>query len=80
MATFAVDTHSDDNTHLNAPCLLEVRKNLHAASQLFGKDMSSVTTWKRRFEKTGFVNVKEEVFKVGNLHPETSSRIHADLV
>ena len=69
MATFAVDTHSDDGTHLNAPCLLEVKNNLHAASQLFGKDMSSVTTWKKRFERAGFVNVKEEIFKVRNLCP-----------
>ena len=59
-----VNTYSDDNTHLNATCLLDGVKELHAASKSFGKDMASVSTWKERFEAIGFVNVHEEVLKV----------------
>jgi hypothetical protein len=64
MASMEVNTFSDDETHLKAPNMLEIAKNLHAASKLFGKDMSSVSSWKERMEKAGFINVKEEVYKV----------------
>lgn len=64
MATMEVNTYSDDDTHLKAACLLESVKHMHASSRMFGKDMSSVLLWKERMEKAGFVNVREEVFKV----------------
>ncbi|KAJ5106639.1 hypothetical protein N7456_003314 [Penicillium angulare] len=64
MATMAVDTYSDDDTHLNATCLLDMAKHLDISSKSFGKDMRSVTTWKERFEQAGFINVKEEVIKL----------------
>lgn len=64
MATMEVNTYSDDETHLKATCLLESIKHTHASSLMFGKDMSSVLQWKERMERAGFVNVREEVFKV----------------
>ncbi|KAJ5746383.1 hypothetical protein N7520_011565 [Penicillium odoratum] len=64
MASMEVNTHSDDGTHLKATCMVESVKNLHAASKSFGKDMDSVSTWKERFENTGFVNVREDVYKL----------------
>ena len=59
-----VNTHSDDGTHLNARCLVESVKNLQDSSIGFGKDINSVDTWKERFEKAGFINVREDVYKV----------------
>lgn len=64
MASMEVNSYSDDDTHLQAPNILEIGKNLHTASKLFGKDMSSISSWKERMEKAGFVNVKEEILKV----------------
>lgn len=64
MSTIEVNTYSDDGTHLKATNMLENVTQLHAGSQMFGKDMASVFTWKERMEKAGFINVKEEVFKV----------------
>lgn len=64
MATIEVNTFSDDETHLNAPCLLDAVKHIDASSRNFGKDMTSVHTWKARFEAAGFVNVKEDIMKV----------------
>lgn len=65
MASMEVASYSDDGTHLQAPNMQEIGKNLHTASKLFGKDMASVSGWKEKMEKAGFINVKEEVFKVG---------------
>lgn len=64
MATMEVNTYSDDETHLKATYLLESVKHMHASSRMFGKDMSSVLQWKERMENAGFVNVREEVYKV----------------
>ncbi|KAJ5408587.1 hypothetical protein N7509_002470 [Penicillium cosmopolitanum] len=64
MASMEVNSYSDDDTHLQAPNILEIGKNLHTASKLFGKDMSSISSWKERMEKAGFVNVKEEILKL----------------
>ncbi|KAJ5678962.1 methyltransferase [Penicillium macrosclerotiorum] len=64
MSSMEVNTYSDDNTHLNAKCMLESVVNMHAGSRAFGKDMASVLTWKEKFEKAGFVNVREEVYKL----------------
>lgn len=64
MATFAINTFSDDDTHLKATCLLESIKHMHASSRLFGKDMTSMFSWKEKMEKAGFVNVREDVYKV----------------
>jgi hypothetical protein len=64
MASMEVNTYSDDGTHSNARCLVEIVENLQTSSIGFGKDMHSVGTWKRRFEETGFINVHEDVYKV----------------
>ncbi|KAI9041879.1 class I SAM-dependent methyltransferase [Aspergillus affinis] len=64
IASLEVNTYSDDDTHLKAPCLLEGVKNMHAASKLYGKDMTTVVHWKEMMEKAGFINVHEDVYKV----------------
>lgn len=66
MATIEVTTFSDDDTHLNAPCLLDAVKHLDASSRNFGKNMASVHSWKAQFEAAGFTNVKDDVMKVSN--------------
>ncbi|KAJ6039683.1 uncharacterized protein N7446_005016 [Penicillium canescens] len=60
MAAFEVNTMSDDNTHLKATCLLSSISNIHTSSKIFGKDMTSVSSWRRWMIKAGFVNVKED--------------------
>lgn len=69
MATMDVNCYSDDETHLNATCMQESVKNLHSASRMFGKDMTSASTWKQRMEQVGFVNVREEIWKVCSPNP-----------
>ena len=64
MATFEPTTYSDDDTHLDATNLLYAIKHMHESSKLFGKDMTSSPTWKDRMEKAGFVNVREDIYKV----------------
>ncbi|KAJ5085771.1 hypothetical protein N7532_010542 [Penicillium argentinense] len=64
MVTMEVNSYSDDGTHLKAVSMLESVKHIHLSSKLFGKDMASVFTWKERMERTGFVNVKEDILKL----------------
>ncbi|KAL6237915.1 hypothetical protein BDW75DRAFT_202975 [Aspergillus navahoensis] len=64
ISSFDVNSYSDDDTHLRATCMQEVVKNLHVASQKFGKDMNTTHTWRERLEKVGFVNVTEETYKL----------------
>lgn len=64
MSTMEVNTYSDDDTHLKATNMLESVTHLHTGSKMFGKEMASVFTWKEKMENAGFINVKEEVFKV----------------
>ena len=64
IASIEVLTTSDDDTHLRAKNMVEVVRLVHEASKTFGKDMSTVPTWKERVEKAGFINVTEEIYKV----------------
>ncbi|CAI7633980.1 unnamed protein product [Penicillium palitans] len=64
IASFDVNTYSDDGTHLGATNLLLSIKHMHESSRMFGKDMTSSSSWKDRMKKAGFVNVKEDVFKL----------------
>lgn len=64
MATFETCTYSDDETHQGATNMCYAIKNIHESSLVFGKDMTSSPTWKSRMEKAGFVNVKEDIYKV----------------
>jgi hypothetical protein len=64
MASFDVNTYSDDGTHLKATNLMISIKHMHESSRMFGKDMTSSPSWKERMVKVGFVNVKEDVYKV----------------
>lgn len=64
MASFAVDCRSDDGTHKNATCLQDCVTHLRESARRFGKNIASVPTWKERIEAAGFVNVRQDVFKV----------------
>lgn len=64
MASFDVNTYSDDGTHLTATNFMLSIKHMHESAKLFGKDMNSSPSWKERMEKVGFVNVREDIYKV----------------
>lgn len=64
IASFEVNTYSDDESHLKAKCLVEAVNLMHQSSKEFGKPMSTTHTWKEKMEKAGFVNVTEEIYKV----------------
>ncbi|CAI7643318.1 unnamed protein product [Penicillium crustosum] len=64
IASFDVNTYSDDGTHLGATNLLLSIKHMHESSRMFGKDMTSSQSWKDRMKKAGFVNVKEDIHKL----------------
>lgn len=48
---------------------------MHAASKMYGKDMTTVVYWKEMMERAGFVNVHEDVYKVRHpvLYPSFDS-------
>lgn len=64
IASMEVNTYSDDGTHQKATTLLEGIKFMHDAARKHGKDLQSVLGWKEKMEKAGFVNVREEIYKV----------------
>lgn len=72
MASIDVNSYSDDGTHLKAVNMMEAVKNMHLASAKHGKDMTTAHTWKEKMEKAGFVNVRDDVYKV--LHPQSRLR------
>jgi hypothetical protein len=55
---------SDDDTHLKATCLLSSISNIHMSSRIFGKNMTSVSSWKNWMMQVGFSNVQEVVYNV----------------
>ncbi|EAW13655.1 class I SAM-dependent methyltransferase [Aspergillus clavatus NRRL 1] len=64
MSSMEVNSYSDDGTHLKAKSLIEGIKNMHLASKKHGKDMTTMSTWKDKMEKAGFVNVREDIYKL----------------
>ncbi|KEY79052.1 methyltransferase LaeA [Aspergillus fumigatus] len=64
MASMDVNSYSDDGTHLKAVNMVEGVKNMHAASKKHGKDMTTAPTWKAKMEKAGFINVREDIYKL----------------
>ncbi|KAJ5468457.1 hypothetical protein N7475_006209 [Penicillium sp. IBT 31633x] len=64
IASFDVNTYSDDGSHLAATNFMLAIKHMHESSKIFGKDMTSSPTWKDRMDKAGFVNVKEVIYKL----------------
>ncbi|KAJ5499872.1 hypothetical protein N7453_008923 [Penicillium expansum] len=64
IASFDVNTYSDDGTHLGATNLLLSIEHMHESSRMFGKDMTSSLSWKDWMIKAGFVNVIEDVYKL----------------
>ncbi|KAI9927250.1 hypothetical protein MW887_003637 [Aspergillus wentii] len=64
MSSMEVNSYSDDGTHLKATHMMEAVKGMHEASRILGKDMSTTPSWKDRMEKAGFVNVREDIYKL----------------
>lgn len=55
---------SDDGTLENATHLLEWQAKINDASATFGKEMNVAETHKQRLIDAGFVDVKDEIYKV----------------
>ncbi|KAL1971102.1 hypothetical protein VTN77DRAFT_53 [Rasamsonia byssochlamydoides] len=55
---------SDDDTAQKAENCQSWLQKLRDASEKFGKSIEDVRQWKEKMEKAGFVDVKEEIFKV----------------
>ncbi|PYH85171.1 methyltransferase [Aspergillus uvarum CBS 121591] len=64
IASMEVNTYSDDGTHHRATTLLEGIKFMHDSARKYGKDMQTVHGWKEKMENAGFVNVREEIYKL----------------
>jgi SAM-dependent methyltransferase len=55
---------SDDGTHEKAENANRWGKEGREAAEKFGKSFENVLKWKKMMENTGFVDVKEKIFKV----------------
>lgn len=55
---------SDDDSRQRAPNVLLWEKSVIDGFNRFGKPINSVTTWKEKLAKAGFVDVHQEVLKV----------------
>ncbi|KAF2146102.1 uncharacterized protein K452DRAFT_324137 [Aplosporella prunicola CBS 121167] len=64
MQEYAIEYASDDGTLEKAKNLTKWIDQLNEASASFGKDMNMAKKHKGLMEKAGFVNVREQVFKV----------------
>jgi trans-aconitate methyltransferase len=63
-ADATVGIFCDDDTIERAPSLLEWRDRLIEASHIFNKPMGVAKNYKQWIIDAGFVNVKEEIYKV----------------
>jgi hypothetical protein len=64
VADATVGVFCDDETISRAPNLLEWRDRLIEASNIFGKPMGVARNYREWLVEAGFVNVKEDVYKV----------------
>ncbi|OOO07791.1 hypothetical protein OAory_01042910 [Aspergillus oryzae] len=64
IASIEVNCFSDDDTHLKATSMMEGVKNMHISAKKFGKDFDTVKNWRSQMENAGFVNVREDVYKL----------------
>jgi hypothetical protein len=67
MQTIAAKISFDDNTADRGQTINKWYSLLHGASEKFGKPMCTVETWKEKFEKAGFKNIHQEIYKAGEL-------------
>lgn len=59
--------HSDDGTLEQAPTVMDWQLKLDDASRRFGKHFNVAGTLKQKMVDAGFVNVRDDVFKVWSL-------------
>ena len=64
ISAIEISTISDDGTHLRATCFLKFLRSIRTASEIFGKCMASVLSWRSRMIGVGFVNVQDELYEV----------------
>ena len=64
IASIEVNCFSDDGTHLKAESMMHGVKHMHLSAKMFGKDFDTVKNWRSQMENAGFVNVREDVYKV----------------
>ncbi|GMG06838.1 unnamed protein product [Aspergillus oryzae] len=74
IASIEVNCFSDDDTHLKATSMMEGVKNMHISAKKFGKDFDTVKNWRSQMENAGFVNVREDVYKVRNFYRAQCTR------
>ncbi|GAB1198336.1 hypothetical protein APSETT444_007655 [Aspergillus pseudonomiae] len=64
IASIEVNCFSDDGTHLKATSMMDGVKHMHLSAKKFGKDFDTVKNWKTQMENAGFVNVRDDVYKL----------------
>ncbi|KAE8418606.1 S-adenosyl-L-methionine-dependent methyltransferase [Aspergillus pseudocaelatus] len=64
IASIEVNCFSDDETHLKAESMMHGVKHMHLSAKMFGKDFDTVKNWRSQMENAGFVNVREDVYKL----------------
>ncbi|OGM48008.1 methyltransferase LaeA-like protein [Aspergillus bombycis] len=64
IASIEVNCFSDDDTHLKATSMMDGVKHMHLSAKKFGKDFDTVKNWKTQMENAGFVNVRDDVYKL----------------
>jgi hypothetical protein len=65
MQSFEADFFSDDETRARAKTAIRWQQLLVAASRKFGRNLKVEDEWAEKMRKAGFVDVVEEVYKVG---------------
>lgn len=66
MQEYETDMYSDDNTLDNAPLIRKFQQLGDEASAKIGKQFNVAATHKQRLVDAGFVNVRDDVYKVRN--------------
>jgi trans-aconitate methyltransferase len=71
---------SDDDPDLGrAPYIKQFQEELNKASRVFGKELNVASQQKRHFIDTGFVDVHDDIYKVGHLHTLSLLTLIGDL-
>lgn len=74
MQSFEVELYSDDDTLKKAQDALQWKDLLIEASNKFGKPLNVEGTWREKMTKAGFVDIKNEEYKVCHRIADRSKR------
>ncbi|GMG38234.1 unnamed protein product [Aspergillus oryzae] len=64
IASIEANCFSDDDTHLRATSMKTAVRHMHESAKRFGKNFDTVKTRRSQMENAGFINVREDVYKV----------------